>query len=461
MPAAAPGDGHAAAALPPLLGRTGRVLARLFPQAKAPGARRSPVRVAWLVVANIAAIAAGAVVLLERQTGRPAWQDVGTEDYRFFLSAALAHPVGSLSTTYNGYLQTLPRLIAEVVAMFPFRDADIGFAVAGAVTASCCAAFVFYASAGHISRPALRALLALSVLLLPTALYEITNSGVETIWYLLFATFWALLWRPRSRGARVLAGVVCLLTALSNILAIAYLPLVVARVIALPKVREQAASIGWVVGGALQVPAVLAASRNHQNAPLPAALGFYARNVILAGVFGHHWAAVLTNAVGIVTATAIAGCIVAAVVTWACAGGGPRVRVFVLTALFTGFLLTMLPVLVHGRVASPGEVRTLMFVHGSRYAQVPILILYSLVIVTVDAFLSRPARPGRATHAIAVVVLAAMLGTVWVSDFRFVNRRANAPAWSKIVSKFESECAQHPPQVTRLRENISCWMVRR
>ena len=34
----------------------------------------------------------------------------------------------------------------------------------------------------------------------------------------------------------------------------------------------------------------------------------------------------------------------------------------------------MLPVGVHGDLASPGEVRTVVFVHGSRYAQVPILV---------------------------------------------------------------------------------------
>jgi hypothetical protein len=116
---------------------------------------------------------------------------------------------------------------------------------------------------------------------------------------------------------------------------------------------------------------------------------------------------------------------------------------------------------VHGNVASPGEVRTLVFVHGSRYAQVPILILYSLAIVTVDGFWWRPARHGRAAHGVAVVVLVAMLGTVWVSDYRFVNRRASAPAWSQIVSKFEAQCAHHPPQMTNLRENVSCWMLRR
>jgi len=73
----------------------------------------------------------------------------------------------------------------------------------------------------------------------------------------------------------------------------------------------------------------------------------------------------------------------------------------------------------------------------------------------------RPARHGRAAQGVAVVVLVAMLGTVWVSDYRFINRRANAPAWSQIVSKFEAQCAHNPPQVTKLRENISCWMLRR
>jgi hypothetical protein len=446
----------------PLLGGAGRVLALLFPQA--PATRRSWTLTVWLVLANVAAVAVGALVLLLRQTGRPAWDTVGNEDSKYFLSAAIAHPLRSLSFSYNGYLEIVPRLIAEVVARLPFRDADVGFAVAGAVTASACAVFVFHASAGHIRRPALRAVLALSVLLLPTALYEISNSGVNTPWYLLFALFWALLWRPRTVAGKVVAGLVCFLAVGSNPLAIAYLPLIVARVIALPRVREHAATLGFLLGAAVQAPSILNGQRNYQHPPLAGALGFWARNVILAGVAGHHWAAVLTSAVGIVAATLLAGFAVAVVIAWASARGGGYAAAFAVAALVTGFLLTMLPVELHGLVASPGEPRTLVYVHGSRYAQGPILILYSFFFVAADAVLSRAAAGSRRTvqAVVAVVAMIAVLGTVWVSDYRFVNRRATEAAWSVTVSRVQAECAAHRPvKAPGLPWNFRCSMVRR
>ena len=71
------------------------------------------------------------------------------------------------------------------------------------------------------------------------------------------------------------------------------------------------------------------------------------------------------------------GVVVVAVAAWGLLRCGPQARLFVPTALVTGFLLTMLPVTVHGFIAIPGEVHTIVFAHGSRHAQVPILLLYS------------------------------------------------------------------------------------
>lgn len=462
-------DRHAAPGSRGVPGRAGRALTPLFPQPpEAPRALAAP----GIVLAYLIAIGLGAFVLLERQTGVPAWDSVGAEDRKIFLPAGILHPWGSLFRGYNGYLELVPRLIGDVIARLPIRDAAVGFAVAGALIAACCAVFVFHASAGHIRRPALRALLAIGVLLLPTALYEISNSGVNTPWYLLFALFWALVWRPRSRAGLGLAFLVCFAAAASNVLAVAYLPVVVARVLALPRVREQAATFGWVAGGILQVPVVLVSARNTQVPPVVGALGFYARNVILAGVGGHHLATVATNAIGIVAATALAGCVVAAVAGWAVLRGGPQVRLFVITALVSGFLLTMLPVGVHGDLASPGEVRTVVFVHGSRYAQVPILLLYSVVFVTLDAFLSRssirlerPVRLRRAAPGIALLLVVMVAFTaLWATDFRYVNRRATSTTWAVLVRDARRTCEKRlPPRVLaqRLPKNMTCSMLDR
>lgn len=443
-PVTARGERKAADTPRPLLGRTGRTLALLFPQAARP--QRSRAAALWIGLASFAAIALGAGVLLARQAGVPAWDTLIAEDRSVFLPQALLHPWGSLTTPYAGYLQLFPRLIAEVAARLPLRDAAAGFAIAGALAASGTAVFAFHASSGHIRRPELRVLLAASVLLLPTALLTIASSGVDSPWYLLFGAFWALLWRPRSRPGMAAAALICFAAASSTILAALYAPLALARVIALPRAREQAATLGWLAGGIAQVPAVLTLSRQQvQAATLAHAVAFYGREVILAAVAGYRGAELLRSGAGLAGAMAIAASAVAALAAWALVRGGPGVRVLVVTGIALGFILTLVPLLVTGRVASTPVSGTVIYVTGSRYAQVPILITYSWVIVAVDAFLrAGGVRVGRAMRVMASFLVVAVLLTTWGSDFRYADGRSTMRPWSLTVTRTERACRRHP-----------------
>ena len=425
------------------LDRVRAVLAPLFPQA--PQAPRSRGAAVIGRLADLVAVAAGAWILLERQIGVPAWNSIWAEDHEIFLPGALLHPWSSLFQPYDGYLELLPRLIAEGVARLPLSDAAVAFALAGATIASCCAVFVFHACSGHVRTPALRVLLAVSVLLLPTAIVEIANSGVNSPWYVLFAVFWALLWRPRSRTGMAAAGLVCFAAASSNALAALYLPLVAARVIALPRLREQAATIGWLAGGALQLPVVLTLTRNHQPASLVGALVFIGRIVILPAVAGHHLALQLWAGVGLTGAMMLAGFIVAVAVAWGCLRCGIQARALVIAAVILAIVLAFVPLLVHGDVTTDAFSRTDIYVHGSRYGQVPILLIDSAVIVAVDAYLRRGGvRFVRVAHVVAVVLLVAVLGTSWVSDYRYVNKRSTLTPWSRTVARVEHRCRQDP-----------------
>ena len=262
---------------------------------------------------------------------------------------------------------------------------------------------------------------------------------------MLFAAFWALVWRPRSPAAAVIAGLVCFAAASSNALAALYLPLVVARVIALPRIREQAATIGLIAGGALQLPAVLTLSRHVQATTLERVLAFYGHLVILPAVAGHHLAAQLWAGVGLTVATLIAAAVVAAVAVWACLRAGPAARVFVLTALLFSLIFTLVPVFVHGTVANIAVSRTALYTRGSRYAQTPIMLIDSALIVAVGAYLRRGGiRFERVAHATAAALLVAVLGTVWVSDFRYANTRESAPSWANTVARVERSCQAGP-----------------
>ncbi|HEY7145421.1 MAG TPA: hypothetical protein VH637_14355 [Streptosporangiaceae bacterium] len=422
------------------------ILAGLFPAAAAapaPARPRSRGRAAWLAAGYAAAVAAGAGLLLLRQAGTPAWQAMWAEDSWVFLPRALAHPWSSLISPYAQYLQLVPQLIADVVARLPLRDAAAGFAVAGALVASGCAAFAYRASSGHISRPALRALLAVSVLLLPTAIIEIANSGVDAPWYLMFALFWALLWRPASRRGMALAALIAFAAMASNILNLLYLPLVAARLVALPRAREHAVTAGWAAGAAFQVIGLVQSTRPDRIGPVPAALEFYGQHVLVAAVAGWRLALALQAAAGIAACIAVAALLVAAVVTWAVRQDRARIAPLAAASLGMGLLLAIIPALL--RYWVPGTPSTSLWVPGSRYTASAILMIDQLAIAGADALLRRrPASLPRARAAVVVTVLVAGLGTGWVTSFRYHNVRSASVPWSREYASYGRVLARQP-----------------
>ena len=137
------------------------------------------------------AIPVGVLIMLVRVAGTtilPAWDSVSGEDLSVYLVQALQHPWPVLAS-YAGYLQLVPRLIAQFVVYLPLRDAAAAFAISGALVTAGSALFIFHASAGHVRSAVLRFVLALAVVVLPVAQLEIADSTVNSPWYLLFALF--------------------------------------------------------------------------------------------------------------------------------------------------------------------------------------------------------------------------------------------------------------------------------
>jgi hypothetical protein len=435
-------------------GRTRQALGLLFPAAPARSATARNAhawwqRRAWVVAAHAAAIAGGAGLLLVRQAGTPSWSTVWAEDGSVFLPRALFLPFGSgLFREDAGYLQLVPQLIADLVARMPMADAAPGFAIAGALVASFCAVFVFHACSGHIRRPGLRALLGCSVVLLPTAVIEIANSGVDAPWYLMFAVFWALLWRPRSRGAMALAALVAFTAMGSQILNLLYLPLAVARVIALPRPREQAVTIGWLAGIAWQVPGLLESrepngtgAEPHAIGSLPAGFHFYGQHVLVAAVAGWPLARDLQYLIGIPAAIGVAAAVVGAVVIWAVRRGGPRIWLLVAASLGLGLILSVIPSVVRAWVAP--SLATGIWVPGSRYTTSAILMIDGIAIAAVDAVLrARPHRRRaipvrRAWRCAPVLLLVLGLSVGWASSFRYANSRSRSIPWSRAYPAYQ------------------------
>jgi hypothetical protein len=432
------------------------VLGTLFPP---PPARHAPPRTrADRLTAtglNAAAIAAAAGLLLLRQAGVPAWRTIWGEDGYLFLPQALAHPLTSLLWPYAGYLQLVPRLIADGVTLLPLTDAAMAFAVTGAVIAAGCAVFAGHASAGHIRSPWLRAGLAAGVVLLPSAVIEVANSGVDAPWYLVFAAFWALLWRPRSAGGRVLAAGICFAAATSQLLVILLAPLVLARVLVLRRWSEHAASAGWLAGITLQLAFYAPAPELGRLGPLPGALRFYGQHVLLAAAAGRQLAGLLQDA-SPAGAVMLATGVLAAGLVWMVTRGAPRLALFATLCLGLGLAMTVTPAIIRGWVTAPVPASA-VWIPGSRYTVVPILLIYSAALVAADTLLARPGRRPRRWLALTALLL--VMVVPWAADFRGVNLRSSYPPWPQTITRLAAQCAhQRAGSIWAgpLRTTVSC-----
>ncbi|HTA09547.1 MAG TPA: hypothetical protein VK836_13595 [Streptosporangiaceae bacterium] len=439
----APGQTGPGAHLPSAAERhRGRaVLAELFPAPAEPDSHTGLARWTFPFV-QVAVVAIGALVMLARVGGRPALYRVYAEDPGIYLPQALAHP-WDLLQSYGGYLQVVPRLIGQVAALVPIRDASVAFAVGGALIASACGLFAYHASTGQVSSRWLRAMLGLSVLLLPVAQLEIADNGVNSIWYLLVALFWAALWRPPTRAGTGVAAVVAFAAAASSSLALLLAPLFAARVIAVPRrLREHGATIGWALGCLMQILVILTShlSRFRPRNPVNAVL-YYAHEVLLPAL-GWHLSWHLRDILGLTGATALVGGFIALVLAAALATQDWRCKVFVVTAVGTGLVFTAFTSAFAW--AGPSLPVTIRVENGARYSTVPILLLDAALIVAVDAYVRRW-RP-RPRAVVAVAALVAVLAVGWTTDFRYPVRRLSGPpsAWELTAGAWLRYCRHTP-----------------
>ena len=438
----APGRAGPGAQLPPAEGHDVRaVLAELFP-APAPPAPRAGLARWGFLLAGVAAVALGAGAMLARYGGRPSWESVYAEDPGLYLPQALAHP-WHLLQSYGGYLQLVPRLIGQIAALLPARDAAVAFAVGGALVASACGLFAYHASAGQVSSRWLRALVGLSVVLLPVAQLEIADNGVNSIWYLLVALFWAALWRPRTRAGAAVAAVVAFAAAASTSLGLLFAPLFAARAIVVPRhLREHAATSGWALGCLLQVLVIVASHKSRLTPHNPVNAVLYYMHDVLLPALGWHLSWHLRDLIGANVASVLVGGLILVVLAAAVVTQDRRCRVFVVTAVLTGLVFTAFTSAFAW--GGPGQRVTIAVEHGARYSTLPILLLDAALIAAADAYARRWWPRPRAV--IAVAALVAVLAAGWATDFRYPVRRLAGPAsaWATTADRWLRHCELRP-----------------
>ena len=443
------GAGEEVGVAPAATGPDGQEGVRPWPAALFPTAPPSSCPVAVRTAGYAGGLGTIVVLALLRQPGVAATKTLWAEDGVIFYAQALSKSVlGSLMTAYNGYDQLVPRLAVQVARAAPVPDAAATIAVVGALGLAALGCLVFHMARGHIPSAALRALLVAAMVLLPVANFEMLDNLVNLPWWLFFAAFWALLWRPRGVGGAAVAALLCGLAAASEPLVALLLPLAAVRVVVLRRPRELAAVAGLAAGLVFQSVVVLRTTSGHSYPAtgLSHVPADFAVRVGLGWLTGRRgtaallsWDRPVTDVLGLVV---LAGVLAAALKL-----GSRRVRALTVAAGALAPLCFAIPVWLRG-AAPLMSAGTSDFTIGfaGRYAATPILMVLSVVLALVGHLsagrsTSRPRPP----HAVyrplwAATAVCALLLPAWVADFRDRNARMDGPTWQSQLGAADAQC---------------------
>lgn len=415
---------------------------------------------------------AGIAIQLARLWSSKPLDTLWAEDGHIWLADATRRSLpDSLTTPYFGYIQLLPRIIAEPVSKLSVHGYAPAMAVAGAALVTLSAFVVWRASSGHIESAFLRGALALMVVLLPIVGVEGLDNVTITPWYLLFASFWLLLWRPTRLASAVGAGCLLFLCALSTVGVLVLLPLWLLRLITVRSRNDTIILTGLAVGLAFQLAlswnsrdligeegaAPLFIAAPHSNAIFQIVPGVhisdtpftphwdwsmlpaYAQRVVGGAVTGQVITGDLWELLGTPFEILLAIGLVAFVI-FAIARNDPRTRVFIPLAVGTSLALFLLS------GVSRGYGSAFLWPHGSSNSHlshwmiVPTLLLLSALVVQLDIRPnSVPAITwGRLRAGVVLFVLVSALVSFDVSD----PSVRGSPTWSSALDAGRSECSR-------------------
>jgi hypothetical protein len=393
----------------------------------------------WTIVAGLFVLA----ILL--QMLRVGWSaslhSLWAEDGAVYLSGAVHNGFGgSLFDTYATYLVFVPRAIAELADLLPLGDAPAAISVLSGAVVALSGLVVWWATAGLIESPYLRGALAVLTVLSPVGGLESTDSAAYVPWYMLFASFWVLLWRPRTSGGAVFAGLFVLATGLSTPGVWFFIPLALLRTLATRDRRDAIVLAGYWIGAFVQVP-VLVFNEEEAVSPLWTSdiWTAYLQRVLDGAAFGLRiggeawihfgWAFLIALLVAAILALG-----------WGVRRSNFGARLLALVAIPTS--LAMFVVSAYQRAVGSD----LMWqAHDSaeaagRYAIVPSLLLVSVAFVMLDRRSRRreaEARPSWLTIGATALVALVVAASFYVGD----TEVRGAPPWEAALDAGAQSCA--------------------
>ncbi len=407
--------------------------ATLFPDS--PEEERTP-RGAEFAVAIVSVLAIGAFLHLLRLGLSTSLNSFWAEDGTIFLAGG---QVGeSIFAPYTNYLVVLPRLIGAMSTWVPLEDAPAATSVLAAAAAAVSGIVVWIASAGHIRSPYLRAALAVATVLAPVSGLESTDSGSYASWYMLFATFWLLLWRPRSDWAAVLASAFILLTALSNASVWFLIPLAFLRAIAIRDRRDAMIVASFAVGSAIQGPVALTHGQMAEPTWSADIWSAYAQRVVDGAALGLRLGGIAWRDLGWPFLGTLLG-LAAIGLAVGIRRADPPARALAIAAILTS--VVMFFAVCYQRDAGSAIVWQSGQYSGavSRYVIAPALLLLSAALALLDSSLRD--RPPRAAPPLPIAVGAALIvAVVAISFYQGEPEVRGTPAWDVALEEAAVAC---------------------
>lgn len=397
-----------------------------------------PRREALVLLGGLGALAV--VLQLLRLGGTAPLHSLWAEDGQVFLQGAFEKGFWeAVSSPYGGYLVLVPRLIGEVAAWLPVRDAAATTAILATALVALSGLVVWLASAAHITNPWLRGSLVAALVLCPVAGLESIDSGAYVLWYMLFAAFWALLWRPRSGLGAGLGALFLLATALTTPGVWFFAPLAALRTLAVRSWRDAVMVAAYWAGALAQVP-VLAHNQESVVKPQWSAdiWTAYLQRILDGAVLGLRLGGVAWEKLGwALLVLLLAGAIAGLAIAWRRASTPARwVAAIAIPTSLVMFVVSLYQRAVATEMAWLGGTS---FGAGSRYAIVPALLLLSAALVLLDRASRRKGNPLGLSLAGAVAVLAVAL-SIGTSFYAGDSAARGTPSWESALDEAAAEC---------------------
>ena len=410
----------------------------LFPT---PPRQETTLRRGERLLLGVALVALAVVLQILRVGPSTGLDSLWAEDGQVFLQQALVLDFwDTVFSPYAGYLVLVPRLIGEVGNLVPLRDAPAAMAAASGLVVALCGLVVWYASAAHIRNPYLRGTLVALTVLAPVAGLESVVAGAYVLWYMLFAAFWLLLWRPATAWGAALGALFMLATGLSTPGLWFFAPLAALRALAIHDRRDLLLVGSYAIGAAIQIPVIAANSEAAADPVWTSDIWTaYVQRVIDGATFGEDLGGDAWAHLGWPFLVALLVCLAAAFF-FAWRRSSTSARWLAAVAIPTSLLMFIAS--AYQRAVGTSMVWPEGFYSGvaGRYAIVPALLLVGAALALVDRLPSR--RRGPAGLSWTGVATVALLLTGLASSFSVGNTVARgAPRWSEALDGAAASCA--------------------